>query len=197
MLDLKQSVLNALEMLLMLPSMLRRIRVHLLKHWRLGKSQSQQNSKSKVEPKTRTLEEFVLQVVNLFTANLQKEQLLDMSKALQQRYREKLVADPYCMLPSYSHTLPTGEEKGKVLAVDVGGSTLRVSLVELAGRNTSSPQKILSIRSWKIEDTIKTMKGRGFFDWMAERIGEMLDEKGLGKDIEPLPMGLSWSFPIE
>jgi hexokinase len=98
------------------------------------------------------------------------------------------------MLPSYSSTLPTGQEKGRYLALDVGGSTLRVALVSLDGRRDA---EIVSFKAYKIDQTVKKLVGHCFFDWMAARIVETLEETGALMPEEVVSMALAWSFPIE
>lgn len=50
-----------------------------------------------------------------------------------------------------------------------------------------------------IDKKIRDLKGQAFFDWMADRIGEMLSEYNHmnGTVNARLQMGLAWSFPIE
>lgn len=105
------------------------------------------------------------------------------------------------MLPSYQHTLPTGFETGDFLALDVGGSTFRVALVRLSGKkeNGRSDMQIRRIRSVVIDEKIRGLQGEAFFDWMADRIADMLAEYNHinGTTNARLPMGLAWSFPVE
>src|SRR5579871_6198175 len=74
---------------------------------------------------SRTIDTFLSEVKCLFTAPLDPNNLLVISTKLQEQFKEKLQTGSSCMLPSYNHTLPTGYEKGKYLALDVGGSTFR------------------------------------------------------------------------
>lgn len=76
------------------------------------------------------------------------------------------------MLPSYNHALPTGKETGTFLALDVGGSTFRVALIELGGREEG--MKIVSSTSMVIDEEVKALQGTDFFDWMAKRIDKFL-----------------------
>ena len=107
------------------------------------------------------------------------------------------------MLPSFNHTMPTGNETGTFLSLDVGGSTLRVAIVTLSGRQNDKagqPMVIAALRSWRLDNEVKSKKGKEFFDWIAQRIDEMLSANGpkLGRDPQhPLDVGLAWSFPIE
>ena len=148
---------------------------------------------------TRTTDNFLSEVKRLFTAPLDPSILLAISTKLQEQFREKLQMSASCMLPSYNHTLPTGYEKGKYLALDVGGSTFRIALVSLTGKGNGSSMKIVKMSNYRITNKVRALRGHNFFDWMAERIGEMLKDPVV-KEVQgesPLPMGLAWSFPIE
>jgi len=125
--------------------------------------------------------------------------LAALSVGLRQEFDESLLENPQCMLPSYNHQLPTGRESGTYLALDVGGSTFRVALVELTGRKSGEQEtRILELSSFKIGHAERLLKGVAFFDWMANRIGEtLLKQKADQKSEAPLSAGLSWSFPIE
>lgn len=123
-----------------------------------------------------------------------------MSEELQHEFRAKLHSSNISMLPSFNHTLPTGHEQGTFLALDVGGSTFRIALVRLSGKGTERDgMEIVKIRSFAINKPVRDLKGRTFFDWMAERIEEVLDadEHRADSASHPLPMALAWSFPIE
>ena len=145
----------------------------------------------------RTLEDFAQEVGRLFEDPVTLRNLLSMSQRLQEQFRKCALSSPHCMLPSYNHTLPTGREKGTYLALDVGGSTLRVALVELKGND--KPMRILSSVTTVIDNKVKALHGTCFFDWIAEKIEEMLIAAGdvYGHEDRPLATGLAWSFPIE
>lgn len=146
----------------------------------------------------KSMADFTDEVRHLFEAPLQHERLLDMSVRMQEEYREKLQESDISMLPSYQHTLPSGDEKGDFLALDVGGSTLRIALVRLGGRDGDGLQMRRS-RSFVIDEKIRQLKGEEFFDWMASKISEMKAEYNIiqGTSGERLQMGITWSFPIE
>ncbi|KAK5733694.1 N-acetylglucosamine kinase 1 [Elasticomyces elasticus] len=152
------------------------------------------------EKPTRTMDAYAAEVRDLLRVSLEPQQLLDMSDKLQLEYRAKLEASEISMLPSYLHTLPTGRETGDFLALDVGGSTFRIALIRL-GKDESGRDglQVRRIRSFVINKAIRDLKGRAFFDWMAERIGDMLAEYNhiKGTTDANLQMGLAWSFPVE
>lgn len=150
------------------------------------------------------MDDFTREVSRLFTTPLSHATLIEISTRLQLEFKPKLRVGNANMLPSFTDSMPTGFERGTFLSLDVGGSTLRVAVVELAGRYTNnkdkSPMEITALQSWKIDDEVKKRKGREFFDWMAERIDDMLAKNAckLGRDpVRPLHVGLAWSFPIE
>ncbi|KAG9248370.1 hypothetical protein BJ878DRAFT_531955 [Calycina marina] len=143
--------------------------------------------------------QFLEQVKTLFARDTRIQPLLKFSQRMTKELEGSLLDHPMNMLPSYNHLLPTGNERGSYLALDVGGSTFRVALIELSGTGADGGCKILRTKSIKIDSGIRQLQGSLFFDWMAQRIGETLAGQAEGKDMSaaPLSMGLSWSFPIE
>lgn len=144
--------------------------------------------------------EFKDVVDKAFRGLVGRKRLIALSDGLKKQFWESMFDNPQCMLPSYNHQLPSGEEKGTFLALDVGGSTFRVGLVKLSGRrNSNGGCQILKSRSFKIDKGIKQLQGVLFFDWMAERMEEVLSGEMDGHEMSdvPLSMGLAWSFPIQ
>ncbi|KAL1861917.1 N-acetylglucosamine kinase 1 [Paecilomyces lecythidis] len=183
--ELFQNIVSVLETMILFPALFRDMSRKRRKHFR-----------GACWP-PRTLEDFAQEIERLFTSPLSLRNMLSMSEKTHQQFRACLQSSPVNMLPSYTYALPTGEEKGTYLALDVGGSTFRVALVELRGR--SEDIKILHVKSSVIDNTVKQLEGTAFFDWMAEKIDLTLAEvsEKYGRDGKPLSMGLSWSFPID
>ncbi|KAN0076625.1 hypothetical protein V8E54_006767 [Elaphomyces granulatus] len=183
--ELFQNIMNALETMALLPSLfrdsVRRRRSLFRGTWR----------------SRRSLDDLTQEIDHLFTAPLGVQNMLAMSENIREQLRQGLRSSPECMLPSYNHSLPTGEEEGTYLALDVGGSTFRVALIELQGRQRG--MKVLRVASSPIDNTVKLLEGAAFFDWIAENIDTMLIQVGekYGRDTVPLAIGLSWSFPID
>lgn len=147
-----------------------------------------------------SLESLGQEVVELFTAPITPWRMSRMSAKLQRCYLEKLHLGTECMLPSFNHLLPTGHEAGTYLALDVGGSTLRIALVELCGKSdTTKRLKIIQMAVSSIDDVVRRLPGASFFDWIARKIADMLADcpEHNGGGVEPLSVGLSWSFPVE
>ncbi|EXJ90636.1 hypothetical protein A1O1_03739 [Capronia coronata CBS 617.96] len=192
LLDFFRSILRHLAAMLIFPST--------LKH--LGVSPKTSNAEVTVVKTTddmASLDTLKEEVMRLFRYPCTMRRMLSMSSALRIQYKAKLQESEACMLPSYCHTMPTGQEKGTYISLDVGGSTFRVALVELLGRDTRPhPMVIKRMTSSKIDERIRKLPSAQFFDWMAGRIQDMLEQEETPLiSNEPLPLGLAWSFPIE
>lgn len=196
MVKLSRAVLAALKSLSRSTLALRR----LFKSWLVRIVRDSEPPVSSVAPTLlgqQSSKQFAQEVDDALGVILDPAALIRFSEGLQQRYKDALVADPNCMLPSYNHQLPHGHESGTFLALDVGGSTFRVALVELrAPEEDGSGMKILSLKAHKIDNPVKQLHGLAFFDWMALKIEETLEGQAVDED-SVLDTGLSWSFPIE
>jgi hexokinase len=147
----------------------------------------------------RSLQSLANEVDRVFRYPCSIRRMLAMSRALRKDYRDKLEHSQACMLPTFCTSLPSGQEQGKFIALDLGGSTFRVALVELCGRRSDrDSMSILEITSHKIDESVRRLPGVQFFDWMAARIHEVLSKDGdshLLNDV--VPLGFCWSFPLE
>ena len=149
--------------------------------------------------KAFVIPELLSEVQEAFEGRLDVDSLLAISTGLQAELRQHMVASEQCMLPSFNYELPTGQEKGVYLAVEVGGSNLRMALVDLFGRHRGVDcLKIRRQTASPIDREIRHSTGYTFFDWMAIQIREMLASEG---EVRPqgdvVRMGVAWSFPIE
>lgn len=84
--------------------------------------------------------------------------------------------------------LPSGAESGSVLVIGVGGSTLRLTRVEVNNKAADS----VELFSCLIPSEIKA--DQNFFHWAASKILPELDIATIGID-NPM-LALSWSFPL-
>ncbi|PQE27348.1 putative hexokinase-1 protein [Rutstroemia sp. NJR-2017a WRK4] len=149
---------------------------------------------------SKKIEKFLKDVEASFREATDQATLLALSDELKKEFEKCLRDNPLCMLPSYNHQLPHGDECGTYLALDVGGSTFRVALIRLAGSQSGGGStQILQSKSFKIGNAERCLQGMAFFEWMADRIADTLSEQAEGHDMSkpPLSMGLSWSFPID
>ncbi|KAI1100093.1 hexokinase [Jackrogersella minutella] len=193
MTTLKKSLLAAFKSFLRGRSFLQAI----LTFWISPKALREHNVDGNRAYPPRAIEEFLKEAEKLFLGPIDEDGLRRYSSDLKRQFRERLSSHPECMLPSFNHLLPTGKERGQYLALDVGGSTLRVALVELRGREaTGRESEIVRMVSFKITPEIKQLEGMSFFDWMASRIYEVI-HTDISNEQDTIPMGLAWSFPVE
>ncbi|KAJ9597540.1 hypothetical protein L9F63_011598 [Diploptera punctata] len=91
--------------------------------------------------------------------------------------------------PTYVQDLPTGQEKGKFLALDLGGTNFRVLVVTLDGGNFDMQSKIYAIPQ-------EIMKGacNMLFDHIASCLADFIKEQALEET--DLPLGFTFSFPL-
>ena len=102
------------------------------------------------------------------------------------------------MIPSFVTRLPTGQERGTFLSLDLGGSNLRVSAVNLLG--DSQVNVVTEVRR-TVSDTLRTGSSIDFFDWIADAVNVLLvdisSRQGDVSNEQPMSMGVCWSFPLE
>ncbi len=96
------------------------------------------------------------------------------------------------MLPSFLGN-PTGQEQGQVIAVDFGGTNVRVLLVELTGKGQVN---IIDKRTALLKDkhgdydyTAASASGSELFDFIAGKVAEIAPRGGA------YPLGHTFSFP--
>jgi hexokinase len=103
-------------------------------------------------------------------------------------------------LPTPIATLPSGQERGRFLAIDLGGTNLRVGFIELLGDITDSDQQevvasisngcyksrdgLISVdrprirrtfeRAWPIGEHLKMDKAEDLFAWIGDCIAEVV-----------------------
>lgn len=125
-------------------------------------------------------------------------------------------------LPTPVTNLPTGEETGQFLAIDVGGTNLRVAFIELLGgaaddqdRSPNGTEKSRETikkaqrprvkrtleKAWPIGEHLKMDKAEDLFSWIGDCIAEVVSDR-LSSDNhkikvpEELAMGITFSFPM-
>ncbi|CAO3675943.1 unnamed protein product [Umbelopsis ramanniana] len=134
---------------------------------------------------------------------LTKEQMAPIIKGFISEYQSGLKTPSKgiaSMIPSYVTSLPTGNETGTFLSLDLGGTNLRVNAVQLLG---DGQVNIVENKRLATEE-LKSGSGDAFFDWIADTIQELVTVKAhhLFKPEqvngqETLSLGVCWSFPID
>jgi len=92
------------------------------------------------------------------------------------------------MLPAFTDA-PSGKENGTFLALDIGGTNLRVIEASLSGDGSL---KVLRSSKTRIPHTLMKGSGIELFDFIASHIAKFLHTKS-GK----FKLGFTFSFPVE
>ncbi|XP_051656218.1 hexokinase HKDC1-like isoform X2 [Manacus candei] len=95
------------------------------------------------------------------------------------------------MLPTYVRGTPDGTEKGKFLALDLGGTNFRVLLVKIKSGRRRSVQMYNKIFAIPLE--IMQGTGEELFDHIVQCIADFLEYMGIKG--ARLPLGFTFSFP--
>jgi hexokinase len=135
---------------------------------------------------------FLDKVNHQFLSPLSTHRLLHLSSTLLKSYVAAAKASPAQMLPSHITTLPSGREQGQYLAIDLGGTNMRVALVRLQD-NEATVEKL---DKWIIPEAVKTGTAQEFFAWIAERIVMLAERSTLDEGEYEWKLGLTWSFPF-
>jgi hexokinase len=129
-------------------------------------------------------------------------------------------------LPTPVTKLPTGQETGRYLAIDVGGTNLRVGFIELLGENDANhaeyhesdngnersrdalkkaqrPRIRRTLeKAWPIGEHLKMDQAEDLFAWIGDCIAEVVSDSlknestKLGDIPDELDLGITFSFPM-
>lgn len=148
--------------------------------------------------------------------------LYELARRFSTVYRHLASTSDQQFLPTPVTSLPSGNETGRYLAIDVGGSNLRVAFIELLGESADSDirstdagersrdtirkaqrQRVKRTleKAWPIQDHLKKDKAEDLFAWIGDCIAEVVAES-LTSDAtrnsvpQELELGITFSFPI-
>ncbi|KAH8105509.1 hexokinase [Cristinia sonorae] len=120
---------------------------------------------------------------------------------------------PMAMIPTYVTGVPNGSETGTFLALDLGGTNLRVCEVQLKGNHDFT----LRQQKYRVSEALKTGEATALFDYLADSVDAFLTETASSPTSAPadpfasssssldylegnsaaIPLGLTFSFPVE
>lgn len=164
----------------------------------------------------RRLDDFLSPLV------LDEAVLYRLARRFSSTYRHLALHSDQQFLPTPVTRLPTGLETGRYLAIDVGGSNLRVAFIELLGEAADSyihstdasersrdtlrkaqRQRVKRTleKAWPIQEHLKMDKAEDLFAWIGDCIAEVVAESltsdaTKGNIPQELDMGITFSFPI-
>ncbi|KAF9452017.1 hexokinase [Macrolepiota fuliginosa MF-IS2] len=137
---------------------------------------------------------------------LSNAQLVDLTKTFLDEFKQGLegYGHAMAMIPTFVTGVPNGTEKGTFLALDLGGTNLRVCEVVLNGDKTFS----LRQQKYRVTEALKTGEATALFDYLADSVDAFLTTEasvdytsptgpGSGKHPNAIHLGLTFSFPVE
>ncbi|KAG8218333.1 hexokinase [Butyriboletus roseoflavus] len=114
--------------------------------------------------------------------------------------------------PTFVKSVPDGSETGTFLALDLGGTNLRVCEVTLHGNKSFTVRQ----QKYKVSETLKTGEVTTLFDYLADSVDAFLTDSGspsivippslaqngpavlqINSDPSHIPLALTFSFPVE
>ncbi|KAG0181519.1 glucokinase [Apophysomyces sp. BC1034] len=96
------------------------------------------------------------------------------------------------MIPSYVTGRPTGDETGRYLALDLGGTNLRVCEFTLLGGGEYKVHQ----QKYVVSDELKTGEMRHLCDFIADCVDNFITENGSDDLDTDLQLGFTFSFPV-
>ncbi|XP_034097982.1 hexokinase type 2-like [Drosophila albomicans] len=125
-----------------------------------------------------------------------REKMLQIANALTKEIQLGLARETHpqaivkCFL-TYIQDLPTGRERGKFMALDLGGTNFRCLLVNL----TDGAVMQSTLKSFAISEELMQGPGTDLFDFIAECLAGFCKEQNIGND--RIPLGFTFSFPLQ
>lgn len=95
------------------------------------------------------------------------------------------------MIPGWVLEYPTGEETGAYLAIDLGGTNLRVVIVHLLGNSKFETSQV----KYALPDNIRTAKKEELWEFIAVCLKKFVNEHYPNGVDKPLPLGFTFSYP--
>jgi hexokinase len=153
------------------------------------------------------------EAIEALTGFLNTKSLLDLACRFSNTYSGLAKTSTEHFLTTPVTALPTGEEQGKFLCIDVGGSNLRAGFVELLGDNDNATPstgddvfakiKRSCDKSWPIGDHLKMDQAEDLFLWIGDCIAEVITDslndtstKNSESSSEDILLGITFSFPM-
>lgn len=95
------------------------------------------------------------------------------------------------MIPGWVLDFPDGTEKGNYLAIDLGGTNLRIVLVKLGGDRTFDTTQ----SKYALPASMRTGSADNLFNFIADCLKKFVDEEFPQGVDAPLPLGFTFSYP--
>jgi hexokinase len=153
--------------------------------------------------KIPTLEEW------LSPLDITTETLCSLAFKLSDTYSHLALHSSEQFLPTPVTKFPSGNEFGEYLALDLGGTNLRVAFVSLlraashvhTGEHLGAFHNSIRItheKSWAIDDRFKVEKAEDLFAWIGDCLAEIVRVRMETANhlSDEIPLGITFSFPM-
>ncbi|ANZ76443.1 BA75_03995T0 [Komagataella pastoris] len=125
-----------------------------------------------------------------FAAFINRSNVGAITNNLYESYKEAIYSSNVSMYCTNS-SIPTGNESGTCLVVELGGSTLRIAVLRLDKRKYEN----LLQRDWILNESDKLID-LSFFDRIAQKVMNIPNFRSYFGN-NTIRVGISWSFPLE
>ncbi|KAL5117924.1 hypothetical protein ACEQ8H_004243 [Pleosporales sp. CAS-2024a] len=157
------------------------------------------------------------EAIKALSGFINTDKLLDLASRFSTTYTDLARTSTEHFLVTPVTALPTGKEKGRFLSIDVGGTNLRVGIIELLGdvdevadgkpgqdhsKNVFAKIKQSHDRDWPIGHHLKMDNAEDLFAWIGDCIAEVVREAVLDTTSSASPfgdeilLGVTFSFPM-
>ena len=127
-------------------------------------------------------------------------------KEIVQRFRKELDdglahhEQNIAMHQTWVHSLPSGNERGTFLTLDLGGTNLRVCQITLHGHSKPEGEEKTELKQeqYKLPSELKTGTAEGLWDFVAGKLEDFVKKTGLRNKYTketPMPLGFTFSYP--
>ncbi|KAF1929043.1 hexokinase [Didymella exigua CBS 183.55] len=103
------------------------------------------------------------------------------------------------MHQSWVHHLPSGNERGTFITLDLGGTNLRVCEITLHGHEKEGKEKThLDQKQYKLPEELKKGDADALWSFIAEELEDFAKQNSLMNNFKkkrPMPLGFTFSYP--
>lgn len=87
---------------------------------------------------------------------------------------------------------PNGHEQGTFLALDMGGTNLRVCEITLTAEQGAFD---ITQSKYRLPDELRTGTSEELFEYIADCLQQFLESHHEGENLSKLPLGFTFSYP--
>ena len=149
------------------------------------------------------------------------DKLCRLTRQLSSTYAHLALSSSEQFLATPVTRLPSGQERGEFLAIDLGGTNLRVAFVSLLGQlsdeqkgyqnggsgspipstDDQTPENVILRnfeKSWPIGAQLKADNAEDLFEWLGDCLAEVIRDRLRDGDytFTDIPLGITFSFPM-